>query len=98
MPIKKKNSVKEDVENQILFENLCDILLKAGTTVRLENGSFRDGLCKLNGTEKILFVNKKHCFDKRTEILISHLKTMDHQQFFLPPLIRQKLETNQIPV
>jgi hypothetical protein len=92
---KQKKKEDQNLEQNILFENLCEILSNTGIEIRVEKGDFRGGICMLNGEENIFFLNKKHSLDKRLEILLSHLKTMEHQQFYLPPLLRQKLDDNQ---
>jgi len=91
---KQKKKEDQNLEQNILFESLCETLSNAGIEIRLEKGDFRGGICIINGEENILFLNKKHSLDKRIETLLSHLKTMEHQQFYLPPLLRNKLDDN----
>lgn len=89
----KKDSPAEEKE-KILFDHLLDSLRNNGIEIRIEKGDFRGGVCIVQGEKKILFLNKKHPIEKINNIMLSELKSMSHQNLYLPPLIRQKIEGN----
>lgn len=89
----KKNSPAE-VKEKILFDHLSDSLRNNGIEIRIEKGDFRGGVCTVQGDKKILFLNKKHPIEKINNVMLGELKSMSHQQLYLPPLIRQKIEGN----
>lgn len=89
----KKNSPTEEKE-KILFDRLSDTLRNNGVEIRIERGDFRGGVCTVQGDKKILFLNKKHPIEKINNIMLGELKSMPHNQLYLPPLIRQKIEGN----
>ena len=92
---KKRKQLPVDKEDLILFEHLCDTFKKIGFEIRIEKGNFKGGTCILNGENRVLFLNKKYSIEKHNNTLISHIKNMDNNQIYLPPLLRQKIEGQQ---
>lgn len=80
---------------QILFDHLCDAIRKTGIEIRVEKGNFRGGVCLINGDSRVLFLNKKNSLEKNNNLLINHIKKMDYEQLYLPPLLREKIEKIQ---
>jgi hypothetical protein len=90
----KKDSPAEEKE-KILFDRLSDTLRNNGFEIRIEKGDFRGGVCTVQGDKRILFLNKKHPIEKINNIMLGELKSMSHQQLYLPPKIRPKIEGNK---
>lgn len=78
-------------EEQRLFNELCEALNRMGIETRVEKGNFRGGFCVIEGEKKILFINKKHDFDKRIALLISELKKLYPQGLPLSEDILSKI-------
>ena len=93
----KKKAPKTDQEekDKLLFDHLSEALKNNGIEIRIEKGDFRGGICIVEGEKKILFLNKKHSLEKINNIMLSELKSMTHQELYLPPLLREKIEENQ---
>jgi len=95
---KKAPKAKQEEKDKILFDHLSEVLRNNGIEIRIEKGDFRGGVCIVEGEKKILFLNKKHSIEKINDIMLSELRLMSHQQLYLPPLLREKIEENQTVV
>ncbi|NOX36896.1 MAG: hypothetical protein GXO78_05090 [Calditrichaeota bacterium] len=74
-----------------LLEQLCQAVRKLGVEVRLEAGNFKGGICKIKGEKDVLFINKKLSIDRQLSTALDALRTLDHQQIYLPPAVRELL-------
>jgi hypothetical protein len=95
MNISRKRSKKRisqiSLEDQLLFDEMCDIMGKLGIEVRHEIGYFKGGICTLED-RRIYFINKSNPFQANLEMLIEQLKREDLNHLYISPRVRQKLE------
>lgn len=87
----KKKTSQISTEDQLLFDEMCEILGKLGIEVRQEIGYFKGGICTLED-RRIYFINKTNPFRTNLEMLTEQLKKEDLNHLFISPRIRQKLE------
>ena len=65
----KKKTPQISPEDQLLFDEMCEILSKLGIEVRQEIGYFKGGICTLED-RRIYFINKTNPFQTNLEMLI----------------------------
>lgn len=70
------------------LEALCE---QTGYRVRKERGSFRGGHCVMEG-DRIILINRRHPAEVQVRILASVLKTLDVEDLFIKPAVRQHLD------
>jgi len=83
-------------EERELLEQLCQAVRKLGVEVRLEAGNFKGGLCKIKGHKDVLFINKKLSIDRQLSTALEALQTLNHQQVYLPPSIRELMRSSSM--
>lgn len=76
-------------------EHIVDALKEAarqlGLRVRLDNGSFRGGRCKV-GEQEMVVLNKRHLPEAHLVILAEALRGLPTETVFLRPAVRDALE------
>lgn len=77
-------------------EHIVKVLEEAarqfGLEVRWEKGRFRGGRCLING-EEIIMLNRHHPPEVHLAILAESLDTLPIDTIFLPPAVREAVET-----
>lgn len=97
MDIKRKNGGKTDADDDVILQRMEEAARKAGIDLRYENLADDDvnigsGLCYIRH-QPSLIVDKR--LDSRTklDILARELSRIDTDSIYLPPLIRELIES-----
>lgn len=88
----KKKKPTANPEEMALFNNLCAAINNAGIETRVEKGRFRGGICVVDGEKELLFINKKHAYDRRIALLLEELAKLNMLDAVLSDELRGKLE------
>ncbi|MEJ2634242.1 MAG: hypothetical protein P8184_02990 [Calditrichia bacterium] len=94
---RRNKPVKVHPEQQLLFDELCEVLQKLGVEVRSELGQFNGGYCIIEGKD-YFFLNKSLLIEQNIDILLEQLKSMELGNVYLSPKLRECLEDNQIAI
>lgn len=81
-------------EQQLLFDELCEILKKNEIDVRIEAGRFDGGYCLVD-EKKLFFLNKDHQIEHNIEILVQYLRSIELDDVYLSPKLRSILEESE---
>jgi hypothetical protein len=75
-----------------IVEELVEAAGQLGIRVRKERGSFRGGLCTVDG-EEVILLNQRQPVDTHLAILAESLRIDRIDEVFLTPAVRAALET-----
>ncbi len=92
----KNRKVKkpQDSPEQIMcFEELCNILRRTGTNVRIESGHFRSGLCNFED-RWIFFINRNRPIEQNIDSIVEYLKNQNLGNIYISPKIRSQIGEN----
>lgn len=74
-----------------LLTELETVMQELGIELRLENGEFNGGLCRIGG-RPVFLLNRKLPPARRLQILCHHLSRLDLSTVYLLPAVRDRLE------
>lgn len=74
-----------------LLEELENVMQELGIELRLENGEFNGGLCRI-GERPVFLLNRKLPPARRLQILCHYLSRLDLSTLYLLPAVRDRLE------
>ena len=74
-----------------LLRELETVMQELGIELRLENGEFSGGLCRI-GERPVFLLNRKLPPAKRLQILCHYLSRLDLSTVYLLPAVRSRLE------
>lgn len=91
---RKKPEPKISPETQLLYDELCEALAKLGLELRNENGRFEGGYCLIDG-KPYFYLNQNNLIDQNIQLMLLQLKSMDFENIFLSPRLREQLEEKE---
>ena len=74
-----------------LLRELETVMQELGIELRLENGEFNGGLCRI-GERPVFLLNRKLPPAKQLQILCHYLSRLDLSTVYLLPAVRNRLE------
>lgn len=74
-----------------LVKALEEAHAQLGVRVRRDRGSFRGGLCTVEG-DQVIVLNKLHPLEAHMAALAESLRSLPHEQLYLRPAVRAALE------
>lgn len=74
-----------------IVEALKDVAQQLGLRVRVEQGNFRGGRCKVGGDDLVV-LNKRHPAEIHLALLAESLRTLPTETVFMRPAVRDALE------
>lgn len=85
------------MNESLLLEHLEEIAGRLGVELRYENlgqSGFNcgGGFCRLNG-RSIILLNRRDSRQKKINVLLQSLKKLDLEGIFIPPAVRNAIET-----
>ncbi len=79
------------MKTEHIVEELKQAARQLGLRVRIDNGNFRGGRCKV-GDEEMIVLNKRHLPEAHLRILAESLRELPAETVFLRPAVREALE------
>ncbi len=79
------------MRNEALIQELQELAVQLGVTVRWERGDFEGGYCVLRDT-RILLVNRRLAPVRKASVLALGLHEMGLDNVFLKPALREYIE------
>jgi hypothetical protein len=79
------------VRHEALIQELQELAVQLGVTVRWERGDFEGGYCVLRDT-RILLVNRRLAPVRKASVLALGLHEMGLENVFLKPALREYIE------
>lgn len=79
------------MKHEELIEELQQLALQLGVTIRYEKGDFDGGFCILRD-EKLLLINKRLQPNRRASVLALGLQEIGLENVFLKPALRAFIE------
>jgi len=79
------------VRQEVLIQELQDLAVQLGVTVRYERGDFEGGYCVLRAT-RMLLVNRRLTPGRKASVLAVGLHEMGLDDVFLKPALRAYIE------
>lgn len=89
---RKQREIHIPEETQLFFDELCDILTRTGTEIRIEKGYFKGGLCLLED-RRLFILNKDLSMEQNIELLLEYLQNENLDNLYISPRIREKLDS-----
>ncbi|GAB1442110.1 hypothetical protein MASR2M39_09450 [Ignavibacteriales bacterium] len=86
----------KEKELESLINELKDLAYQLGATVRFEKGDFRGGYCILKES-KVVVINKNANDQRRANILASALKDLGIDTIYVPPKVREFIDSMAEP-
>ncbi len=74
-----------------LLKELETVMRALGIELRLENGEFDGGLCRI-GERPVFLINRKLPPTRRLQIMCHYLSRLDLSTVYLLPAVRSRLE------
>jgi hypothetical protein len=78
-------------EEQMIYNELCEIIEKLGIELRIEAGYFSGGYCILEDKPHF-FVNRDQLIEQKIDLITTQLKNMDLAHMFISPRLRALIE------
>lgn len=79
------------MKTEHIVTELKEAARQLGLQVRVDNGSFRGGRCKV-GDEEMIVLNRRHLPETHVRILAEGLRDLPVDTVFLRPAVREALE------
>ena len=92
---KKKQPSRFDLEQSALLQQLVELAEKLGYGVRMEEGQFQGGSCRMR-EDRLLIVNRKLPPDSKVKIVAAALSRMDLEDVFIVPALRAVIDMHRI--
>ncbi len=81
----------KEKEFELLINELKEIAIKLGVSVRFEKGDFKGGYCVVK-EKKIIIINKFAPTQKKATILATALKELGIEDLYINPKLREIIE------
>ena len=92
---KQKQTSRFDLEQSALLQQLVELAEKLGYGVRMEEGQFQGGSCRIR-EDRLLIVNKKLTPDIKVKIVATELSRLDLEDIFIVPALRAVIDVHRI--
>ena len=81
----------KDREFEDIIEQLKELVIQLGASVRFEKGDFKGGYCLLQ-EKKLIIINKLATSQRKAIILATALKELGIDQMYLTPKVREVID------
>ena len=79
--------------NEVILQELENISLKLGVTIRYERGDFAGGYCKIVDG-KFIILNRKFTIMKKINMIANELSKLDIESIFIIPKVKEIILKN----
>jgi hypothetical protein len=94
-PRKKKQPTKHDLEQMALLQQLVELAENLGFQVRMEEGQFQGGICRVR-EDRQMIVNKKIQPEHKVRLVAAELSRENLDDIFIVPALREIIEANRV--
>ena len=79
--------------NEVILQELENISLRLGVTIRYERGDFAGGFCRIDDG-RFIILNKKFTTMKKIHIIANELSKLDIENIFIIPKVKEVILKN----
>jgi hypothetical protein len=79
------------MKHEDIIQNLHEVAVQLGVTIRYERGDFEGGYCILR-TQKLLLINKRLMPARKAAVLATALRDIGLEDVYLKPALRAYIE------